>query len=1189
MTASIATSLRRFALWFSQPEGMRLLPWVLYAAAVVALLTWDFRAGKAEDYTKRNDQLALEASQAAASLSEEVNRLYLLSMEPPPMWREHQGDLSKVRFAIEADTETLGLRVKAQSAGERRDASERQYRVIREQVTKFADDVARFLDERPRGESPQRFREWARTRVGEFRLQHHEIARQLKELRKTLVTPEAANSSNWTPLWSRRVTTAALVMLGLTALGAGCFVLLRHFQWRDTLRAENARLSDRSRSAEARFQSIFDHAVEGIFHAAPDGRFVGANRALAKMYGYQSPEHLMSSLRDVFSQLYVEPEERPALLEALQQTDVLSNFEMEVVRADGRAMWIRENIRAVRDETGEVLFLEGTVEDVSDRWWSEQRRRLQYATARVLDKASSVAEARPMILQTICEILDWDMGAVWNVNGPGELLHCGEVWHSPDVDIAEFEEAVSKLAYAPGQGLVGEVWESGEPKWIANLIDDARTVGARIAINHGMGSAFCVPIKVRGEVRHVVEFFSPKISLPDPELLQTLGVVANQLGHLIERKGAEEALKTSEMRKAAILGSALDCIISFDLDGQVLEFNPAAERAFGLSAKAAVGVDVTTLIAPDELHSAHRPGIALFTAGSLSMNSGQRVEMLARRSNGDTFPVEASISRINLDGPPIFTAFLRDISVRRKAERLISELAAVVANSNDAIVGCTLDGTIRSWNAGAERIYGWSADEAIGQSLGMLLPEDRGGELAETLSTVECGDSLTNYQSVHLRKDGRKISVSVTDSPVRSERGDITGLSSIARDITERKRLEEDLLQSQKMDAVGRLAGGIAHDFNNILTAILGYSDLIIGRTKESEWMYKHLTEIRKAADFAASLTHQLLAFSRRQPLFLRVFCINDTVHSMHKMLQRVIGEQVKIRTEMDAEIGRLKADPSQLEQVLLNLCVNARDAMPQGGEIVIYTSDICYAPGDEPIVNEMPPGDYVRLTVADSGTGIPPQVLKHIFEPFFTTKDEGHGTGLGLATCYGIVKQSGGYISVESTLGEGTKFCIFFPAVTEAEGKDSARPDNEELPGGTETILYVEDEINVRRLTAHVLRDLGYTVLEAGDGDEARSILDGPDADEIDLLFSDVVLPDLSGRELADIMIAQNRGTKLLFTSGYMDDVMLRRHGIEESAAFLQKPFSPADVAHKVREVMDSADDVLALPSGSQVPEATR
>jgi PAS domain S-box-containing protein len=961
---------------------------------------------------------------------------------------------------------------------------------------------------------------------------------------------------------------AAILLLLL--LGAAIYFRERAGREHRSLE-EKERLLSQVRQAELKYHSIFDNAVEGIFQSTPEGRFLTANRALAQMYGYQSPEELTEKLTDISTQIYVEPTQRTALLEALKESDIVLNFEMEVLRADGRTIWVRENVRAVRDTAGQLLFLEGTVEDVSSLWWSEHRRRLQYATARVLGEASSVDEARPQILSTICETLEWDMGAVWDVEPQAGVLHCVEVWHVPEVDITEFERVNSEAEIRRGEGLAGEVWLSGEPQWIPDLQSAPDYLNAPIARRCGMSSAFAVPIRVSGEVVHVLEFFSPKISLPDPELLQTLGAIASQLGHLIERKRAEEALRKSEIRKAAILQSSLDSIITFDLDGQIIEFNPAAERAFGHHQADVLGRELGALIFPDLVHDGERRGLALYNATNVG-SLGKRRELVATRADGSEFPVELAISRIIIDGSPMFTAYLRDITEWKEAELLSSELALVVANSNDAIIACTLDGVIRSWNLGAERIFGYTAAEVIGRPFHVLIPPDRLDELPQTLTAVKRGDSLANYESLRLRKGGRKISVSVTDSPIRGEGGRITGLSSIARDITERKRLEEDLLQSQKMDAVGRLAGGIAHDFNNILTAILGYSDLIIGQVDERQWMYKHLTEIRKAADFAASLTHQLLAFSRRQPLFLRVFNVNDSVHNMEKMLRRVIGEHIQIVTRLEAMIGRMKADPGQLEQVLLNLCVNARDAMPKGGTITIATHDVTYFLDDAYSVTEMPAGEYVKLTVSDTGTGMPPEIKKHIFEPFFTTKEKGQGTGLGLATCYGIVKQTGGYITVDSTVGVGTTFAIYMPRVEESGEKTSSRKEIGQLPGGNETILYVEDEITVRSLTAHVLRRLGYTVLEAADGKQARDLVETHSGRTVTMLFSDVVLPDAGGSELAAWIKARNDQTRILYTSGYADENILKRHGLEPGAAFLQKPFTPADLARKVREVMDLA-----------------
>ena len=938
---------------------------------------------------------------------------------------------------------------------------------------------------------------------------------------------------------------------------------------------EKKHLLQRLADTEMTYRAMFDNAIEGMFQTTPEGRYLAANKALARMYGYESPEHLIASVSDIGPQYYVDPAQRAALLETLKTEDAVSNYEVEVIRADGRTLWIRVNVRAVRDAAGATCYLEGTVEDISARHWAEQRRRLHEATHRVLGDAASVVEARPKILESICAILDWQMGAVWDVDAEAGLLRCVEIWQTPGIDISEFEAANVRTAQGPGAGLAAEVWESGRPKWITNLAADAYFANAQIAVKSGMGSAFGVPITVSGEVRHVLEFFSPKVASHDPESLQTLSAISSVLGHLIERKNADEALRKSEMRKAAIFDSALDCVFSFDVNRTIESFNPAAERTFGYAAAEAVGRDVVELIVPEELRKIQKRALAFFGASSKSRaRIGRQFEIHGLRRNGSEFPAEVTVSRIVIDGAPLFTVFLRDVRRRKEAERATSELAAVVANSNDAIVACTLEGVVRSWNIGAEQIYGYTAAEAVGRSLEMILPPDRLDEFPRMLAAVKQGDSLANYETVRLRKDGRKIGVSLTDSPIRARDGKITGVSSIARDITERKRLEADLLQSQKMDAVGHLAGGIAHDFNNILTVIVGYSDLLMSQVSETQPQHKHLVQIRKAADFAAALTGQLLAFSRRQALNPRVFTLNDTVRDLQKILQRVIGEDIKVETDLRAKLGQLKADPGQIEQVLLNLCVNARDAMPRGGSIRIATADTTYALDDPDAETSMPAGEYVKLTIADTGSGIPPEVLKHIFEPFFTTKEKGHGTGLGLATCYGIVKQSGGFISLQTAVGKGTTFSIYLPRVDPSGEKAQAVEVPGRLPGGSETILYVEDELAVRKMTAQILRGLGYTVLEAADGSTAREVLEKENGREIDLLFSDVVLPDSGGRELSDWVRARSGMTKLLFTSGYIDENVLRRHGLERNTAFLQKPFSPLELAKKVRETMDAHGD---------------
>ena len=363
------------------------------------------------------------------------------------------------------------------------------------------------------------------------------------------------------------------------------------------------------------------------------------------------------------------------------------------------------------------------------------------------------------------------MGAVWDVDSEAGVLRCVEVWHTPEIDIAEFEQIVARATLAPGQGLAGEIWQQGEPRWNADLQSEHRSPGALIALKNGMGSVFGVPIKVNGEVRHVVEFFSPQVSLTDPELLQLLAVIASQLGLLIERKSAEEALRKSETRKAAILHSALDCIISFDGDGRILEFNPAAERAFGFRRSEALG---RRRVGADRAAASARgfgSTRAMYELTNPGRSWSRRVELLGLRQDGSEFPAEVAVSRIKIDGKPLFTAFVRDISEREEAERVTSELAAVVANSNDAIIGCTIEGIIRSWNIGAERIYGYTAEEAIGRPLHLLIPPERLDEFPRMLTAVRKGESLANYETVRLRKDGaqdRRLADRFADS--RGER-----------------------------------------------------------------------------------------------------------------------------------------------------------------------------------------------------------------------------------------------------------------------------------------------------------------------------------------------------------------------------------------------------------------------------------
>ena len=403
--------------------------------------------------------------------------------------------------------------------------------------------------------------------------------------------------------------------------------------------------------------------------------------------------------------------------------------------------------------------------------------------------------------------------------------------------------------------------------------------------------------------------------------------------------------------------------------------------------------------------------------------------------------------------------------------------------------------------------------------------------------------------------------------PCKGPSGEIDGVGVVVLDTTERKQMEEQLLQSQKMEAVGRLAGGVAHDFNNILTAIKSYSELLIEDMGAGRGRVEDVKEIREAADRAATLTRQLLAFSRQQMLRPRVLDLNTTVRDLKNMLDRVIGEHIELNTRLAPDLGMLTADPGQIEQILMNLVVNARDAMPDGGKVDIETANVELDGEYGRTHAATPAGSYVLLAVSDSGHGMSRETQKRIFEPFFTTKEKGQGTGLGLSTVYGIVKQSGGAIWVYSEEGRGTTFKIYLPRVNALV--ESATQTVAANGRGKETILLVEDEAAVRAVASRVLRRSGYTVIEAGNGIEALRQCEERGT-EVDLIITDIVMPEMGGFELANRVRRARPGARILFTSGYTENAVLRRSFVEPGEAFLEKPFTPADLAQRARELLD-------------------
>ncbi|OGP63982.1 MAG: hypothetical protein A2169_12915 [Deltaproteobacteria bacterium RBG_13_47_9] len=424
----------------------------------------------------------------------------------------------------------------------------------------------------------------------------------------------------------------------------------------------------------------------------------------------------------------------------------------------------------------------------------------------------------------------------------------------------------------------------------------------------------------------------------------------------------------------------------------------------------------------------------------------------------------------------------------------------------------------------------------------------------------------------YIRKDGGAVWGRVNVSLVRNAKGEPQYTIHMVEDINEWKRLETQFLQSQKMETVGRLAGGIAHDLNNLFTVLSGYSQLSLLGLKENDPLRENLEEIKRTTERAAELTHRLLAFSRRQILDMKALDLNTLVRGLEKMVGRIIGEDIELTTHLAEDLGRVKTDPGQIEQVILNLVVNARDAMPNGGKLILETSNVILNEDYARTHISVMPGRYAMLSVSDTGCGMSTEVKERIFDPFFTTKGKEKGTGLGLSTVYGIIKQSGGNIWVYSEPGQGATFKIYLPRVEE-ETEAEALPhqdDTGDFPRGTETVLLVEDEPLVRNLVARVLRDQGYTVLEAANGDEAMHMVREHLREKIHLLLTDVVMPQMGGKELVEQFMALHSDAKVLFISGYTDKAIAHQALFRPGAPFLQKPFSPMALAKKVRDVLD-------------------
>jgi PAS domain S-box-containing protein len=625
-----------------------------------------------------------------------------------------------------------------------------------------------------------------------------------------------------------------------------------------------------------------------------------------------------------------------------------------------------------------------------------------------------------------------------------------------------------------------------------------------------------------------------------------------------------ERMAERDKRYKTLLEQTQDAVL-VAVDGRVAYANPACVGMFGYE-RPLLGVPVTIFFAPGS-----REHIAEFVEQRVAGRPAPELyEAVGLRSDGSTFDVEVRVTQIEFDGRPGSQAVLRDITGRKRMEaglRESEERYRLLFERNLAgVYRSTADGRLLECNWAFARLLGYASPAET-----MAHPEwwmhENPGAHAEFWQRLRKEGSIINHEGQARRKDGTPVWVIQNVSLLADEDGEEMLLGTVF-DVTERRRLEEQLLQSQKMEAVGRLAGGIAHDFNNLLTAIAGYSDLLLAELPENDSRRESAVEIREAGRRAAGLTQQLLAFSRRQVLEPRVLDLNAVIAGMEKMLRRVIGEDIELTAALDPDLWRTMADPGQIEQAIVNLAVNARDAMPRGGQLTLETANVTLDEKFASAYATVQPGPHVMLAVSDTGVGMDAALQSRLFEPFFTTKERGKGTGLGLSTTYGIVKQSGGSIWVYSEPGLGTTFKIYLPRCEENLAEREAPPVPVSLRPGTETILLVEDEAEVRRLVERLLRMHGYAVLAAASPAEAIASAKG--AGRIDLLVTDVIMPGMNGREMARLLAAERPRMRVLYMSGYTDAAIAQQGILPPGQAFLSKPFTPDLLARKVREVLD-------------------
>ncbi|MBI2470170.1 MAG: PAS domain-containing protein [Planctomycetes bacterium] len=879
-------------------------------------------------------------------------------------------------------------------------------------------------------------------------------------------------------------------------------------------------------------------------------------------------EAFVSPFETFLSRVYPDDKEfvRKSVADALNNKKPL-DIDHRILLKDSTVRIVHERAAVISDNLGRVVRLVGTVQDITGRKRAEEEVALLKTLTLSISESEDLHEALIVTLEKVCGATGWIYGEAWIPDQEGKQLVRDHAFYSKVESLKKFSELSGAFTFPPGVGLPGRIWSCKQPVWVRDVTVDPNFPRAPIAREVGLKAAIGFPVFSDKQMVAVLVFYMLDALEKDEQLVAFVSSVVVQLGEVIKRKKAEESLRESEEKLRAILDNTTNVVYVKDIRNKYLFINKQYEHLFHVKDEELRGKTDYDLW-PGEMADA-------FVANDRKVVEARRpLEFEEVALHDDVLHTYISVKF------PLFDAnrevyavcgISTDITEHKHADEILEKYRILFSEISDLAYICDTKGNVLFANNACEILTGHKNEELIGKPFAPLYDEENLKKAMDVYSRTLNGES-PEYELYF--KDTGKL-CQYKNIPLRDEKGNIIGVAGTARDITEHRRAEEEranlreqLFHSQKLESVGTLAGGIAHDFNNMLTAIIGYGNLLQMEMKETDPLREHVGRIMKSAEKAANLTKGLLAFSRKQPTNLEPVNMNDIVNEVESLLSRVIREDIKFKTVLTDKECVVMADSGQMEQVLMNLATNARDAMPAGGELAILTDVVEF---DNKFIKAHGFGEigrYAMIAVSDTGTGMDEKTRERIFDPFFTTKEVGKGTGLGLAIVYGIVRQHKGYISVDSETGKGSAFKVYLPLI-KSEIKKIEREVEAAFKSGTETILVAEDDEEVRGLIKIILEGHGYRVIEAVDGKDAVSKFN-ENKDKIHLLLFDVIMPNMNGKESYDAIRKMKPGAKALFMSGYSRDVIMKDM-YTTGSDFISKPVLPTELLKKVREALDT------------------